>query len=320
MRQHLSPLLKWIVRSWIWEERTLKRPARIFIYALVLNGFLVSGAGIQADQSTVISSPLKLVSAPAKARVRGPRLRSESAIVADLSDGSILYEKNSDAVVPIASITKLMTAMVVLDSKQDFDEDITITKDDKDTIRWSASRLPFGTILKRGDLLRLALMASENRAASALARNYPGGKSGFVTAMNRKAGDMGLRGTVFFDPTGISAQNVSSARDLVLLLAEAGTYPTIREFSTTERHEVVIKGRTQAFGNTNLLVRRDSWRIDVSKTGFIKEAGKCLVMQTWISERPLAIVLLDSWGRLTPVGDANRVRKWVERLDVASKT
>jgi len=296
------------------------KKAYTLIFGLAVNAFLVSPAGTLAGESPALPvfrpepPGITLAGTIEMAKVRRPALRSASAIVADLSDGSVLYEKNSDAVVPIASITKLMTSMVVLDAGQDFEEELTVTRDDVDRIRWSASRLPVGSRLKRGDMLRLALMASENRAASALARHYPGGKAEFVKTMNRKAGELGLRGTVFFDPTGISARNVSTARDLVELISEAATYPTIRTFSTTEKYKVEVKGRTREFGNTNALVRNDNWRIDVSKTGFIHEAGKCLVMQTWIAERPLVIVLLDSWGKLTPMGDANRIRKWLERV------
>ena len=301
------------------------KKAYSLIFGLAVNAFLVSSAGTLAGESPALPAfrpkpaGITLASTIQATKVRRPALRSASAIVADLSDGSVLYEKNSDAVVPIASITKLMTAMVVLDSGQDFEEELTVTRDDVDRIRWSASRLPAGSKLKRGDLLRLALMASENRAASALARHYPGGKAEFVRAMNRKAGELGLRGTVFFDATGISARNVSTARDLVEMISEAATYPTIRAFSTTEKYKVEVKGRTREFGNTNALVRNDNWRIDVSKTGFIQEAGKCLVMQTWIAERPLVIVLLDSWGKRTPMGDANRIRKWLERVANARK-
>jgi len=300
---------------------SMKKKLIVFFCAAFLNGIAVSPAGTLAgdaglfageDQTPGTVSPIAALVKVSK--VRSPRLRSASAIVTDRTDGSILYEKNSRAVVPIASITKLMTAMVILDGTQSLDDPITITQEDVDRIRWSASRLPVGTTLSRGDLLRLALMASANRAAHALGRSYPGGMPDFIKAMNRKAGDLGLTATSFHDATGISARNVSSARDLASLAAAAAEYDLIREFSTTEKYSVVLKGRTQVFGNTNRLVRSPDWQIDVSKTGYILEAGKCLVMQAWISDRPLVIVLLDSYGKLTPMGDANRIRKWFERI------
>ncbi|MBI4754560.1 MAG: D-alanyl-D-alanine endopeptidase [Betaproteobacteria bacterium] len=241
-------------------------------------------------------------------------LRSASAMVLDQSSGATIFEKNSDAVVPIASITKLMTAMVVLDGRQPLDQMLSIGEDDKDGLRGTRSRLRVGAELRREDLLRLALMASENRAAAALARHYPGGLLTFVATMNAKARELGLTDTHFDDSTGLSATNVSSARDLVRMVSAAARYPLIREWSTATSHVVEVAGREMAFNNTNALVRNPSWEIGVSKTGFINESGKCLVMQAWFNNRPVIIVLLDSAGRLTRVGDAMRIKKWVEHV------
>ncbi len=257
--------------------------------------------------------------APAAVASHDPVLRSASVVVQDQTSGEVLFEKNSDAVLPIASITKLMTAMVVLDAKQSLGEELTVSEEDVDTLRGSRSRLAVGTRLSREDMLRLALMSSENRASSALSRNYPGGRTAFVAAMNRKAAAIGLSGTSFSDPTGLSAANVSSAKDLVLMVEAAARYPLIREFTTTAEYSVALKGRTREFHNTNALVRSPDWEIGVSKTGFINEAGRCLVMQAWFADKPVIIVLLDSWGKLTRIGDANRIKQWMEAVAVAGR-
>lgn len=239
-------------------------------------------------------------------------LQSSSAIVMDKSTGAILFEKKSHNKVPIASITKLMTAMVLLDSNPNLEQMLTIADADVDTLRNSHSRLPVGTTLSVKEMLRLALMSSENRAASALSRSITGGKSAFVTAMNRKAHALGLKYTRFMDPTGLTNANVSSARDLAKMVIAAAQYPLIREMSTTQSYEQQIGNRMLTFNNTNALVKNQDWKIDVSKTGYINESGKCLVMQTWIKDRPTVIVLLDSWGHYTPVGDSNRIKKWID--------
>jgi D-alanyl-D-alanine endopeptidase (penicillin-binding protein 7) len=226
----------------------------------------------------------------------------------------VIYEKNADAVVPIASITKLMTAMVVLDAQPSLSEELSVGTEDVDTVKGTRSRLKVGTRLTREEMLRLALMSSENRAASALSRHYPGGRPAFIAAMNAKALQLGLTDTRFADPTGLTPDNVSSARDLVKMVDAAHHYPLIREFSTSEGYQVAIKGRPQAFHNTNALVKSDSWSIGLSKTGYISEAGKCLVMQAWLNDKPTIIVLLDSWGKLTRIGDANRIKRWIESL------
>ena len=239
-------------------------------------------------------------------------LHSSSVLVLDQVTGDVLYEKNSHAVLPIASITKLMTAMVSLDAQPNLYEVMTISEEDVDTLKGTRSRLKVGTQLSREEMLRLALMSSENRAASALGRYYPGGRSAFVAAMNRKAQSLGLADTRFEDSTGLTSANVSSARDLVKMVAAAHQYPLIREFSTSTGYDVMVDGRVQSFHNTNALVSNSAWDIGLSKTGFINEAGKCLVMQAWFNQKPMIIVLLDSWGKMTRIGDANRIKKWVE--------
>ncbi|HWU85483.1 MAG TPA: D-alanyl-D-alanine endopeptidase, partial [Rhodocyclaceae bacterium] len=248
-------------------------------------------------------------------------LQSSAVLVQDQATGSVLYEKNADAVVPIASISKLMTAMVTLDAHPDLHEEMAISEEDVDTLKGTHSRLKIGTQLPREDMLRLALMSSENRAASALSRYYPGGRPAFVAAMNRKAQELGLTDTHFEDPTGLTSANVSSAHDLVKMVAAAHRYPLIREFTTTGEYSVMVAGRVQEFHNTNSLVRsaNSGWDIGLSKTGFINEAGKCLVMQAWFNQKPMIIVLLDSWGRMTRIGDANRIKKWVEHYALANK-
>ncbi len=241
-------------------------------------------------------------------------IKSAAVAVIDQTTGDVLYEKNASAVVPIASITKLMTAMVALDVQPSLTETLTIGEADVDTLKGTHSRLSVGTQLSREEMLRLALMSSENRAASALSRHYPGGRAAFIEAMNAKARILGLTETHFSDATGLTPENVSSARDLVKMVNAAHQYPLIREFSTSEEYQVAVRGRQQTFRNTNALVRNDDWTIGLSKTGYISEAGKCLVMQAWLDNKPTIIVLLDSWGRLTRIGDANRIKRWIESL------
>ncbi len=243
-----------------------------------------------------------------------PNLLSHAAMVFDPLTGRALYAKNADSPVPIASITKLMTAMVVLEGKQDLNEAVVIDSADIDVIKGSRSRLPVGTAFRREDLMRLALMASDNRAAAALGRTYVGGTPAFVDAMNAKAKQIGLQHARFVDATGLAPSNVASPQDLALLVAEASNFPQIREYSTTpELHVMLPNGkRALGFNNTNALVRSQGWDIGLSKTGYINEAGKCLVMHATIGKNPVVIVLLDSWGKLTRLGDANRIKKWLE--------
>jgi D-alanyl-D-alanine endopeptidase (penicillin-binding protein 7) len=239
-------------------------------------------------------------------------LYSSSALVIDQSTGHAVIEKQPDAVVPIASISKLMTSMVVLDAKLDMHEVITITDADVDTMKGTRSRLPVGTTMTRETAMLLALMSSENRAANALGRHYPGGLPAFVAAMNRKAHALGMYNSRFEEPTGLSSNNVSTAHDLARMVTAAARYPEIRQFSTTAEAKVELNGRVRDFGNTNALVRSDSWEIGVSKTGYISEAGRCLVMQARVADKPVVIVLLDSQGKMTRVGDANRIKRWME--------
>ena len=239
-------------------------------------------------------------------------LYSASALVIDQETGNALFEKQSSAVVPIASISKLMTAMVVLDAKLDMNEVIAIGDDDVDEIKGTRSRLPVGTTMTRQTAMLLALMSSENRAAHALGRQYPGGMPAFVKAMNQKAQALGMVSSRFEEPTGLSSNNVSTAHDLARMVAAAARYPEIRNFSTTGEASVDINGHIREFRNTNALVRSDTWEIGVSKTGYISEAGRCLVMQARVADKPVVIVLLDSSGKMTRVGDANRIKRWME--------
>jgi D-alanyl-D-alanine endopeptidase (penicillin-binding protein 7) len=242
------------------------------------------------------------------------KLASANVLVLDAVSHQPIYAKAADDVTPIASLTKLMTAIVTIDGAQSLDDPIAIDMDDFDFLKGSHSRLRLGAELSRREMLRLALMASENRAASSLARHYPGGMPAFVEAMNAKAAALGMGRTRFSDPTGLSARNVSTASDLATLVAAAAQYPLIREFSTTPSHYVEVQpsGQFLGFNNTNALVKSAEWDIQVSKTGFIREAGKCLVMMATISSRPVVIVLLDSLGRYTRIGDAMRVKYWLE--------
>ena len=263
------------------------------------------GSGIPANvQAAGITPKIKANTHPA--------LKSNAALVLDQASGEVLYGKNAQAIVPIASISKLMTAMVVLDADLDPDESIAVTAEDVDSLRGSSSRLRIGSVLTRDQLLRLALMASENRAASALSRAFPGGRPAFVVAMNEKAASLGLQGTHFSDPTGLSSANVSTAEDLAIMVASAHGYPKIREYSTLAGLNLRVGKRTIAFRNTNRLVANPAWDIGLSKTGFIKEAGRCLVMQAQFAGRTVIIVLLDSWGKYTRLTDASRVRRWIE--------
>ena len=239
-------------------------------------------------------------------------LRSASVLVQDQKTGELLFEKHAGEVLPIASLTKLMTAMVVLDAHQDLQEPITILEDDKDLLRHSRSRLPVGTCLKRGDALLLALMASENRAAHALGRTFPGGVGAFVAAMNLKACALHLTQTRYEDPAGLSGGNVSNALDLAKVMNQAYRYDQVRDF-TTRKEAVILSGRRLLeFHNTNMLLQNSRWRIGLSKTGYIDESGQCLVMQAQMAQRPLLIVLLDASGLHSRFDDANRIRQWLE--------
>ena len=246
-----------------------------------------------------------------------PALRSSAALVLDLTNSSVLYARRSDVALPIASITKLMTALVVMEAGQPLDEMLAVTGDDRSLGKGSFSRLSPGAALSRGELMHLALMASENRAAHALGRNYPGGVAACVIAMNAKARELGMTTAHFVEPTGLSDENVASPEDLAKLVMAAAKVAAIREYSTDSDFTVRIGRHMVRYRNTDSLVSKPDWNIVVQKTGYIHEAGRCLVMQTVIEDRPVVIVLLNSFGKRTRVADARRVRRWVEATMLA---
>lgn len=239
-------------------------------------------------------------------------LRSSVALVVDQHSAEVLFEKNADVALPIASLTKLMTALVVVEARQDLDEVLEITADDIDREKNSGSRLRVGTQMTRAEMLHLALMSSENRAASALGRHYPGGLPAFVSAMNARARTLGMTDTRFVDSTGLSSRNVASAHDLARLAVAAHRYPLIREYSTHPRLAVDAGGHQLQYMNSNRLVNHPDWDIGLQKTGYISEAGRCLLMQTRVGNRPVVMVFLDSRGKESRLGDAARIRKWLE--------
>jgi len=239
-------------------------------------------------------------------------LKSSVAYVIDQDTNEVLLSKNDQAILPIASITKLMTGVVLSEAKLSMDESITITQDDVDTEKGSSSRLKVGTTLTRGELLHLSLMASENRAAHALGRTYPGGLNAFVDLMNAKATSLGMRDTRYIEPTGLSSKNQSSAKDLATLVSFAYQDSMLRELSTSPSYQVEVGNHTLNYKTTNRLIKNPNWDIGLQKTGYISEAGQCLVMQAKIAGRKLILVFLDSAGKLSRIGDAERVRRWVE--------
>ena len=245
-------------------------------------------------------------------------LKSSVAFIVDQDTQEVLFQKNESAVLPIASITKLMTGLLITEAKLPMDEMIAISQDDVDTEKGSSSRLRVGTELSRGELLHLALMSSENRAAHALGRSFPGGLSKFVALMNVRAKTLGMQDTRYVEPTGLSSKNQSSARDLATLVSYAHGDPMLRELSTSTGHQVEVGRRTLQYNNTNRLVKNPAWDIGLQKTGYISEAGQCLVMQAKVAGRKLIMVFLDSAGKLTRLADAERVRKWVESAPAQS--
>ncbi len=273
-------------------------------------GLFLAILAMQAS-AKVIRNPAKAARDPAKL-VRDLKLKSSSVLIMDASDSSVLYSRHSDVPMPIASITKLMTALVVLDANQPLDEPIQITGADRDFPKGGVSRLTVGAILTRGDLMHLALMSSENRAAHALGNNYPGGMPAMVAAMNAKAAELGMASSHFVDPTGLSSQNVASPEDLTKLVIAASHNPSIREYSTDTHYAVKVRRHMVEFRNTDNLVANPTWNIIVQKTGYIAEAGKCLVMAAVIEGRSVVIVLLDSLGKYTRVADAKRIKTWME--------
>jgi len=245
-------------------------------------------------------------------------LKSSAALVIDQETSEVLFSKNDSAVLPIASLTKLMTGLLISEAKLPMDEMITFTQDDVDTEKHSSSRLRVGAMLTRGELLHLALMSSENRAAHALGRTFPGGLQAFVGLMNAKAKMLGMKDTRYVEPTGLSSNNQSSAQDLATLVNTAYSDPVLREYTTSPGHQVAVGNRTLQFHNTNRLVKNPAWDIGLQKTGYISEAGQCLVMQAKIAGRKLIMVFLDSAGKLSRIADAERVRRWVESQPVPS--
>jgi serine-type D-Ala-D-Ala endopeptidase (penicillin-binding protein 7) len=274
-------------------------------------GLLLAAAACHAAISGGTALPVHLKYA-GRASPAAPALRSSAALVLDATHSSVLYSRHSDVAVPIASITKLMTALVIMDAGQPLDEQVEITAEDGKHRSRVVSRLAPGTSLSRGELLHVALMSSENRAAHALGRNYPGGLPACVEAMNAKARELGMTNAHFVEPTGLSDENVASPEDLSKLVMAAAKVPQIREYSTDTRFEVRVGRRMMRYGNTDSLVSRPDWKIEVQKTGYISRAGRCLVMQTVIEDRTIVIVLLHSFGKHTRVADARRVRKWME--------
>ncbi|MFZ2300466.1 MAG: D-alanyl-D-alanine endopeptidase [Gallionella sp.] len=289
------------------------------LICLLFGQILVAHAG-EPNAKRVAFKPERTQSGAISGTSSTPRLHSSIALIYDQKTQSPLYTKNSNALTPIASITKLMTAMVVLDAQQPLNEEIIIDKADVDTLKGTRSRLRIGMKLTRNELLKLALMASENRAAAALARTYPGGYDAAISAMNVKAYELEMRSTRFFDPAGLNSNNVSTAYDLVKMVSAANNYSLIHQYTTAASHSVDgWRGREMRFVNTNPLVRSASWDIGVSKTGYISEAGRCLVMEATINQRPVIIVLLDSWGKNSRIGDANRIKKWMESNNTRSR-
>lgn len=285
------------------------------IAGLLLTASIAQSAVTIPDPQTKSPAATTSAAKPATSRKttpRKPEIRSGSIFVIDESDSSVLLSKNANVAVPIASITKLMTALVVLEAQQPLDEPIKITNEDRAIDKGAPSRLNVGATLTRGELLHLALMSSENRAANAVGRNYPGGIKGLLHAMNEKAKSLGMKRTHFADATGLSNANIASPADLSKLVIAVSENPTIREFSTDPDHAVAVGKYTVEYRNTNTLVRKPEWDILVQKTGYTQAAGRCLVMKTIIEDRPVVMVLMNSFGKYTRVADAARIRRWME--------
>ena len=262
------------------------------------------------------------IAAPLNNNLKHQELAAGSALLVDLKTNQVLYSSNPDFIAPIASVTKLMTAMVTLDAKQPLDEKLPIVIKDTAEMQGVFSRVRVGSQLSRHDTLLITLMSSENRAAASLAHHYTGGHEAFIQAMNAKAQALGMHSSQFVEPTGLSEKNVSSAHDLVLLIKAAQQYPLIKQFSTTDEKTIAFTkpNYTLGFRNTNALVRKDNWNIQLSKTGFTNSAGDCLVMSTEMNNRPVAFVVLDAFGKYTHMADANRLKKWLETGTVTPVT
>lgn len=296
---------------WFQNMRTVKSKRTLFYLLLTLSVsfFITSPAFAQDD---VLGQFLEDRFNQPKMVI--PALSSSAALVMNSDTGEVLFQKNVERVVPIASITKLITAMVILDANLSMHEQITITTDEIDRKKGTGSRLAIGTTLTRRQMLHLALMSSENRAAHALARTYPGGAEAFIARMNRKVQGLGMRNTVFYDPTGLDNRNVSTAADLALAVKEAYNYPLIRQGSTATRDYVQTnKGNTLSYSNTNSLVREGIWEINLQKTGYIRESGRCMVIHVNVGQQPLIIVLLNSGDTSARTNDARALKTWLER-------
>jgi len=278
----------------------------------VLGQFLEQNFPTQNDpmEAFALSHAQKI---EAQAMMAGPLLTSQSALIFNNKTGEILYQKNADRVMPIASISKLMSAMVVLDARLDMNERITITSDEIDRLKGTGSRLAVGTTLTRGELLHLSLMSSENRATHALGRTYPGGMSAFVAAMNAKAQSLGMHSSRFYEPTGLNFQNVSTANDLNRMVAAASKYPLIRKNTPSTYGSVWTANGRQNYKNSNALVREGSWNIELQKTGYIREAGRSMVVKANVQNQPITIVLLNSPTSTTRVNDARKIESWMSQ-------
>ncbi|MGD8568827.1 MAG: serine hydrolase [Gammaproteobacteria bacterium] len=290
------------------------------LIAVLVPGALAAPPQNSASLRNLPEDSVDYIPADLVKRVSNPKdlfLRSHAAVVFDERDDQIIYQRGAGKEMAIASITKLMTAMVVLDANLDMSEMITIKRADRDTIRYSKTRLPIGSTLSREDMLLMALVASENRAAFALARTYPGGTKTFIKAMNEKARYLGLKHTKFADAAGLRKENVSTARELVKMVRAASHYTQIHEFTTIVKDVIIDNktGRTIRIWNTNRLMRKSDWDIYLSKTGFTSDAGNCLVMKLKMGDRPLIIVLLNSWGKLSKYGDSNRIKHWLKSAE-----
>jgi len=284
-----------------------------WVRALRANGWAIAALFVLAFQPANAAQPKASTGRITKAATQSsPEVRSKAVLVLDAGSGDVLFARNANSALSIASLTKLMTALVVIESRQSLDEVITVTREDRDGARGAASRLTVGAVLTRGDLMHLALMASDNRAAYALARTYPGGKPAFVAAMNAKARILGMTQTRFVDPSGLSAGNVACAADIAKLILAVSEHAAIREYSTDGNHSVTLVKQAIEFRNTNYLVTKADWDIQVQKTGYTSDAGQCLAMRTVIQNRSVVIVLLDSFGKHTRTADARRIRRWLE--------
>ena len=290
--------------------KTKANPQRI-IRTILASDAYHAGRSLAGADASVFSAPSD----------SGLQLASSKALIVNQATGETLYAKSTNTPTPIASITKLMTAMVMLDMRLPMDEMLTVSEADMDTLKGTTSRLRIGTTLSRHEMLQLALMSSENRAASVLARTTPLGVGAFIAAMNKKAIELGMSNTRFADPTGLNSDNISTAEDLVKMVKAAYQYDEIRLNSTAQSQQVPVPGvkRLVEFRNTNSLVRNGTWDIGLSKTGYISEAGRCLVMQAQIAQQPLIIVLLDSYGKLSRIGDAQRIRNWIESSNTVER-